>query len=197
MKLIIGIGNPGSEYDRTRHNVGFEVLDRMARRIAPGEVARSRFNGSTIESMDGDEKILLLKPGTYVNRSGESVAEAVRFYKLTPAEDLLVVVDDMALPCGTIRLRTEGGSGGHNGLENILQHLGTEQWTRLRLGIDAPREGQPLERYVLERFGEDQQERIDDAIERAIDATTCWIREGADTTMNQFNPQPEPRHNDV
>ena len=91
MKLIVGIGNPGVEYDRTRHNVGFEVLDRLARRLSPGETARSRFNGSTIEFMDGDEKILFLKPLTYVNRTGEAVAEAIRFYKMAPAEDLLVI----------------------------------------------------------------------------------------------------------
>ena len=188
MKLIVGIGNPGVEYDRTRHNVGFEVLDRLARRLAPGEVARSRFHGSTIEAMDGDEKIMPLKPTTYVNRSGESVAEAMRFYKMTPADDLLVIVDDAALPCGSLRLRTEGGSGGHNGLENISSHLGTDAWSRLRIGIDAPRPGQPLEKHVLERFRPDEQDTIDAACDRATDATACWILEGATRTMNEYNP---------
>jgi PTH1 family peptidyl-tRNA hydrolase len=187
MKLIVGIGNPGQKYDRTRHNAGFEVLDRMARRWAPGTVARSRFKASTIESLDGDEKVLLMKPTTYVNRTGESVAEAVRFFKLTPAEDLLVIVDDVALPCGTIRLREEGGSGGHNGLTNIRQHVGGEQWSRLRLGIDAPHPNQPLEDYVLDRFNSEQQDTMDGTYERAVDAAACWIHEGVTAAMNKYN----------
>ena len=104
MKLIVGIGNPGQEYERTRHNVGFDVLDRLARRLAPGEVARARFKGATVESSLGEEKVLMLKPTTYVNCTGEAIGEAVRFYKLAPSEDLLVIVDDTALPCGTIRI---------------------------------------------------------------------------------------------
>jgi PTH1 family peptidyl-tRNA hydrolase len=188
MKLIVGIGNPGVDYDRTRHNVGFEVIDRLARRLAPGEPARSRFNGSTIEVIGDEEKILLLKPLTYVNRTGESLSEAVRFYKLNPAEELLVVVDDVALPCGSIRLRTEGGSGGHHGLENIASHLGSATWSRLRIGIDAPRPGQPLEKHVLERFRPDEQDTIDAACDRAAEAAACWINEGATRTMNEFNP---------
>ena len=187
MKLIVGIGNPGVEYQQTRHNAGFEVLDRLARRMAPGEVARSRFKGSTIESMQDDEKVILLKPGTYVNRSGESVAEAIQFYKMDPANDLLVVVDDTALPCGTIRLRAEGGDGGHNGLLNINQHLGDEAWCRLRLGIDGPHPNQPLEKYVLERFNPDQQNTMDDSYERAVDAATCWMKDGITSAMNQYN----------
>ncbi len=187
MKLIVGIGNPGVEYQQTRHNAGFEVLDRLARRMAPGEVARSRFRGSTIESMGGEEKVILLKPGTYVNRSGECVAEAIQFYKLNSTEDLLVVVDDTALPCGTIRLRSEGGDGGHNGLLNINQHLGDDAWCRLRLGIDAPHPNQPLEKYVLERFNPDQQNTMDDSYERAVNAATCWIKDGITSAMNQYN----------
>ena len=187
MKLIVGIGNPGVEYQQTRHNAGFEVLDRLARRMAPGEVARGRFRGSTIESMDGEEKVILLKPGTFVNRSGECVAEAIQFYKLNSTEDLLVVVDDTALPCGTIRLRSEGGDGGHNGLLNINQHLGDDAWCRLRLGIDTPHPNQPLEKYVLERFNPDQQNTMDDSYERAVNAATCWIKDGITSAMNQYN----------
>lgn len=187
MKLIVGIGNPGIKYQSTRHNAGFEVLDRIARRMAPGEVARGRFRGSTIESMDGEEKVILLKPGTYVNRSGECVAEAVQFFKLDPSEDLLVVVDDSALPCGAIRLRAEGGDGGHNGLLNINQHLGGELWCRLRLGIDAPHPNQPLEKYVLERFNPDQLDTMDDSYERAVSAAACWVKAGIATAMNEYN----------
>ena len=112
MKLVVGLGNPGPEYDRTRHNVGFEAIDRLARRLAPGELARGRFQGSTIEAFVDDEKVVLLKPLTYVNRSGQAVSEAIRFFKLSAESDLLVLVDDTALPCGRIRVRPEGGSGG-------------------------------------------------------------------------------------
>lgn len=187
MKIIVGIGNPGQKYDRTRHNAGFEVLDRLARRWSPGSVARSRFKASTVEVLDADEKVLLLKPTTYVNRTGECVAEAVRFYKLTPAEDLLIVVDDASLQCGTMRLRAEGGTGGHNGLANIKQHLGGDEWARLRLGIDAPPQSQPLETYVLDRFNADQQDTMDGTYDRAVDATACWLNEGITTAMNTYN----------
>ena len=186
MKLIVGIGNPGQEYERTRHNVGFDVLDRLARRLAPGEVARARFKGATVESSLGEEKVLMLKPTTYVNCTGEAIGEAVRFYKLAPSEDLLVIVDDTALPCGTIRMRPSGGNGGHNGLSNISQHLGNDEWARLRIGIDSP--GQiPLKNYVLGRFAPEQEEALQPALEQAVGATECWLKEGVTTAMNRYN----------
>ena len=186
MKLIVGIGSPGQEYERTRHNVGFDVLDRLARRLAPGEVARARFKGATVESSLGEEKVLMLKPTTYVNCTGEAIGEAVRFYKLAPSEDLLVIVDDTALPCGTIRMRPSGGNGGHNGLSNISQHLGNDNWARLRIGIDSP--GQiPLKNYVLGRFAPEQEEALQPALEQAVGATECWLKEGVTTAMNQYN----------
>ena len=116
MKLVVGLGNPGPEYDGTRHNVGFDVVDRLARRWADpaSSVAKSRFSGLVVEAQIRDEKVLLLKPLTYMNLSGKAVAEAIRFYKLSAADDLLVVVDDTALPCGSIRLKPGGGAGGHN-----------------------------------------------------------------------------------
>jgi PTH1 family peptidyl-tRNA hydrolase len=186
MKLIVGIGNPGSEYDRTRHNIGFEVIDRLARRLAPGEVARSRFKGATLESRLGEDKVVMLKPTTYVNCSGEAVGEAVRFYKLDAQEDLLVIVDDTALPCGVIRMRPKGGNGGHNGLSNITQHLGGDEWARLRVGIDPPGKI-PLKDYVLGRFRPDQEEALSPALEQAVGAAECWLSEGMSTAMNRFN----------
>ncbi len=119
MKLIVGLGNPGPKYDSTRHNVGFDVLDRMARRHAGGAVARSRFHAAVVEASVAGETTLLIKPTTYMNRSGQAVSEAVRFYQLDPATDLLVIVDDTALACGMIRLRNDGGAGGHNGLTDV------------------------------------------------------------------------------
>ncbi|MHC4821908.1 MAG: aminoacyl-tRNA hydrolase [Planctomycetota bacterium] len=191
MKLIVGLGNPGPEYDRTRHNVGFDVLDRLARRLAPGDVARSRFHGAVVEAMcpgpDGDdEKVLLLKPLTFMNRSGLSVSEAVRFYKLDATSDLLVVVDDVALPCGSIRIRAEGGTGGHNGLADLQAKLGSADYARLRIGIDPP--GQiPQKDYVLGRFRPDQQELVEPALEEAAAAAITWIANGTTETMNRFN----------
>ena len=153
MKLVVGLGNPGPEYDGTRHNVGFDVVDRLARRWADpaSSVAKSRFSGLVVEAQIRDEKVLLLKPLTYMNLSGKAVAEAIRFYKLSAADDLLVVVDDTALPCGSIRLKPGGGAGGHNGLSDVSRLLGTDDWSLLRIGIDKP--GQiPLKNYVLGRF---------------------------------------------
>jgi PTH1 family peptidyl-tRNA hydrolase len=191
MRLIVGIGNPGTEYDRTRHNVGFEAIDRLARRIAPGEIARSKFQGAVLESTLTEDKVLLLKPTTFVNRTGQAVSEAVRFYKLTPEEDLLVLVDDTALPCGRIRIRESGGTGGHNGLRDITSHLGTDRWARVRIGIDAP--GQiPLSSYVLGRFRPDQVDDVELGIEQAADAANCWITRGTTAAMNAFNADREP-----
>src|SRR5690606_39451319 len=119
MKLIVGLGNPGPQYDQTRHNVGFLVLGRLAREHAPGTVARSRFSGVCIEARIENESVLLLKPTTFMNRSGQAVAEAIRFYKLQPADDLLVVVADIALSCSVVRLRPAGSACGHNGLADI------------------------------------------------------------------------------
>jgi len=189
MKLIVGLGNPGPEYDHTRHNVGFVVLDRLARRhgtphAAP--VAKAKFHGSLVEATIGDERVLLLKPLTFMNRSGLSVGEAASFYKLDAARDLLVIVDDVALPCGSIRLRADGSAGGHNGLADIEARLGGSRYARLRIGIDQP--GQiPQKEYVLGRFRPDQQQALEPALEEAVAATELWTTRGVDEAMNRFN----------
>ncbi|MHC4220466.1 MAG: aminoacyl-tRNA hydrolase, partial [Planctomycetota bacterium] len=171
---------------QTRHNVGFFVLDRLARRHAPGAVARSKFHGIVVEAEGGNDKTILLKPTTFMNRCGQAVAEAVRFYKLDPVADLLVIVDDTALPCGMIRLRADGGAGGHNGLADIEQKLGTDRYARLRIGIDAPG-GIPQETYVLGRFRPEQRELLEPALEEAVDATECWMAHDIQEAMNRFN----------
>jgi PTH1 family peptidyl-tRNA hydrolase len=189
MKLVVGLGNPGVEYEKSRHNVGFVVLDRLARRHAPAAIARSRFHGLMIDvqpSESADARLLLLKPMTYMNRSGTAIAEALRFYKMDPGSDLLVIVDDVALPCGTIRVRASGSAGGHNGLTDIEQRLGTDQYARLRIGIDSPTDI-PQREYVLGRFRPDQLEAIEPALDRAVDAAICWATEGIKPAMNQFN----------
>lgn len=186
MKLIVGLGNPGPEYDHTRHNVGFVALDRLARRFAPGAIARSKFQGAMIDAAIDDEKVVLLKPLTFMNRSGQSVSEAVNFYKIDPAQDMLVIVDDVALPCGTIRLRADGSAGGHNGLLDIEQKLGSNAYARLRIGIDPP--GQiPQKDYVLGRFRQDQMPLIESAIEDAVQAAVIWCSSGITEAMNRFN----------
>jgi PTH1 family peptidyl-tRNA hydrolase len=186
MRVIAGLGNPGREYEQTRHNVGAAVLDRLARRYAPGAVARCKFHGIVVEAAIGADRALLLKPTTYMNRCGQAVAEAVSFYKLDPAADLLVLVDDTALACGMIRLRCGGGTGGHNGLADIERKLGSDQYARLRIGIDAPGEI-PQEAYVLGRFRPDQIEQLEPALEDAVDATVCWMAHGTEEAMNRFN----------
>jgi PTH1 family peptidyl-tRNA hydrolase len=192
MKLIVGLGNPGLEYDRTRHNVGFEAIDRLARRTVDpaNSIAKSRFSGMSLETelrgADGPEKVLLIKPLTFMNRSGQSVSEAIRFFKLDPTRDLLVIVDDIALPCGAIRLRPDGSAGGHNGLADVEQKLGTNVYARCRIGIDAP--GQvPQKDYVLGRFRPEQQAPVEEAIEQAVQAALCWVTSGITTAMNRFN----------
>lgn len=198
MRLIVGLGNPGREYVGTRHNVGWELIDALAQRLgwigAPGDferAARTKFNGL---ALDGNctlpsgrtEKLLVLKPMTFMNLSGQSVEAAMGFYQLaTP--DVLVVLDDLALPCGRIRLRASGSSGGHNGLKDIERALGTSGYSRLRIGIDPAPPRVPQKDYVLGRFSEAQRAALGPALSRGVDATLLWIEKGITAAMNQFN----------
>ena len=206
MKLVVGLGNPGKDYVGTRHNIGFEVLDAFAARLgwvaSPGELnrlARKNFEALTFDgavqlSAGGTEKVLLAKPMTYMNLSGRSVQAALAFYQLTPA-DLLVVLDDVALPCGKIRLRGGGSSGGHNGLKDIERALGTSQYPRLRVGVDAPPPRVPQRDYVLGRFSPEQRNLVDGAVTRATGAIATWIDRGINPAMNQFNADDDAEKN--
>ncbi len=188
MKLVVGLGNPGPEYDRTRHNVGFDVIDRLARRCVDpsAAVARNKFSGLLLEGDVEGEKMLLLKPLTFMNLSGKAVAEAVKFYKLSPVDDLMVIVDDTALDCGDLRIKPGGGAGGHNGLADVSRLLGTDAWPRLRIGIDKP--GRiPLKSYVLGRFTEEQQAEMESSLEAATKAAVAWAADGLEAAMNRFN----------
>lgn len=188
MKLIVGLGNPGREYDRTRHNAGFMALDVLAQRHARGATAKGRFHGLTIECpISGAGKAWLLKPTTYMNLSGRSVNEAIRFYKLEPETDLLVVTDDVALPTGSIRLRPGGGAGGHNGLRDITKMLGGEQYPRLRIGVGPKPDFINQADFVLGRFTEAEAGLIESAVEQAADACEVFCAEGLDAAMNRFN----------
>jgi PTH1 family peptidyl-tRNA hydrolase len=189
VKLIVGLGNPGLEYERTRHNAGFLAVDRLAERHARGTVPRGRFSAITLEAAIGGEKCLLMKPTTYMNRSGAAVAEAARFFKLAPEADVLVIADDTALPAGTIRVRASGSDGGHNGLADVARLLGTEQYARCRVGVDGPGVVR-LHDYVVGRFGPEQWEKVSPALDAAADAAEVWVEKGVTAAMNRFNVRP-------
>jgi PTH1 family peptidyl-tRNA hydrolase len=199
MKLIVGLGNPGNDYARTRHNAGFMVVDLLGARFAAGSVPKGRFQGLTIDASIAGEKCVLLKPTTYMNLSGNSVAEAVRFYKVEPTQDLLVLVDDLYLPVGAIRLRAGGGSGGHNGLTDIHRALGTDAYPRLRIGVGVGESGGKPPHihqadFVLSRFSPDEVRALDASLARAADATEVFVSRGLPAAMNAFNaPDPKPR----
>jgi peptidyl-tRNA hydrolase, PTH1 family len=186
IRLIVGLGNPGDEYHGTRHNVGFEVLDRLAAEWRLGWQHSKKSHALWAKG----EKAILVKPTSYMNRSGEPLQAVANFYKIAPAE-ILVVLDEMALPLGRLRLRPDGGTAGHNGLESIIVQFGTEEIPRLRIGIGAaPREGGAD--YVLGRFFEEERPLAENAIARAAEAVKCAIDNGLLSAMNQFNKNPEP-----
>lgn len=193
MKLIVGLGNPGSEYENTRHNAGFMVLDELARRHAGGGVARGRFHAATLECMIGNEKVMLAKPTTFMNKSGLTVGEALRFYKLEPVSDLLIIVDDVNLPLGGIRLRARGGDGGHNGLADVARAAGGDAYARLRVGVDSKPQGASQVGYVLGRFTQEQAEALKPALASAADAAECWVKDGIVEAMNRFNTPEEKK----
>jgi peptidyl-tRNA hydrolase, PTH1 family len=198
MKLIVGLGNPGRQYVGTRHNIGFEAVEALARRLGlvekPEEFdsqARSRFDSLALGGMatlpsGQSQKVLLLKPMTYMNLSGRAVSAARSFYQIdTP--DIMVVLDEMALPAGRIRLRPGGSDGGHNGLRDIQRMLGTSRYPRLRLGIDPPPPFIPGRDYVLGKYTPEQRSAVDQAIGRAASALIVWMDNGIEAAMNQFN----------
>lgn len=184
MKVVVGLGNPGSQYAGTRHNVGFVAVEMLAQ--APGTGRwQQRFEAEVAEGQEGLEKVLFVKPQTYMNRSGRSVRQVLDFYKV-PLTDLLVIADDINLPLGQLRVRAEGSAGGHNGLKDLSQHLGTTAYSRLRIGVGGP-SGQDLADYVLARFRPSEQPAIDDALIRAVQAAALWMRRGIEACMNQYN----------
>jgi PTH1 family peptidyl-tRNA hydrolase len=186
MKLIVGLGNPGTRYEGSRHNIGFTVVDLLAARWSVS-LAREKFRGRFGEGEFAGQKVVLLQPITYMNLSGEALMAAGRFYKLD-LRDLLVISDDMDLPLGRIRLRPDGGSGGHKGLSDIERRLGTQAYPRLRCGIGRGQaEDMDAVDWVLSRFSEQEQEAAAQTRQRAADAVECWIREGIDVAMNRFN----------
>ena len=185
IRLVAGLGNPGAEYAGTRHNIGFAVADRLAAELGLGWEHSTKWGALWAKA----ESILLAKPATYMNRSGEPLAAIAQFYKI-PNEQILVVLDDLALPLGRLRIRLGGSSGGHNGLESIFLHFASEEIARLRIGIGAaPREG--AVDYVLGRFFEEERAEVEKTVERAAEAVKCAIDKGVLSAMNTFNKFPE------
>jgi PTH1 family peptidyl-tRNA hydrolase len=185
MKLIVGLGNPGRRYEKTRHNVGFEVLDAVAARSAAGSF-KEKFSGRIADVTIAGEKTLLLWPHTLMNVSGQSVGAAVEFYQV-PLGDLLVVSDDFNLPLGKLRFRASGSAGGQNGLKDIIKRLGTQDVPRLRLGIGQVPEAWDAADFVLSKFNRSDRKVIEATIERAAEAVECWVAEGISAGMNKFN----------
>jgi peptidyl-tRNA hydrolase, PTH1 family len=192
MKLIVGLGNPGSEYERTRHNAGFLVIDRLVKKHGGGAIPRARFSSVCVEATIGPEKCLLLKPTTFMNASGRAVAEPVNFFKLDLERDVLVLVDDVYLPCGTIRIRGAGSAGGHNGLIDIERALGTDRYPRLRIGVDPKPAVMALHDYVLGRFTPEQQAALEPALERSAEACAVFASQGLTKAMNIYNAGEKP-----
>ncbi len=185
MHLVVGLGNPGRRYQGTRHNVGFLVVDRLAGKLG-AEVSRRGFEGAYTEARDGEHRLVLLEPHTYMNLSGQSVRAATDWFKLTP-DAVMAVCDDIHLEPGKLRIRRKGSSGGQKGLESIGQHLGTEEFSRLRVGVGAPELSVDWARWVLEPFAEAERAGIDEAVDRAAEAVLAWVRDGIEACMNRFN----------
>ncbi|MCS6842910.1 MAG: aminoacyl-tRNA hydrolase [Caldilineales bacterium] len=212
MKLIVGLGNPGKQYERNRHNVGFQCVDLLAQRhglrfdiakgkakvalgavqlptpqpLAPAPSALGAEPSSAAPALPQVQRVLLAKPQTFMNLAGQSVAALVRFYKVAPA-DLLVIFDDLDLPLGKLRLRAAGGSGGHNGMKSIIQALGTDQFPRLRIGIGRPPGQMDPADYVLQDFSPAEEEVMAPVRERAAEACEHWLAYGIEAAMNAFN----------
>jgi peptidyl-tRNA hydrolase, PTH1 family len=184
MKVIVGLGNPGPQYAETRHNIGFLLVDGLAEAL--GLQFRAKFQGLWTEGLLQGERLLILKPQTFMNLSGRSVKELAYFYKVA-AEDILIVHDDMDLPFGKLRLRNQGSAGGHNGIRSILAELGTETFWRLKLGVGRPPKEWDPARFVLSSFGESELPVVEDLLERAEKVVNLWIKGDTGRAMNLYH----------
>jgi peptidyl-tRNA hydrolase, PTH1 family len=193
LKLIVGLGNPGREYEDTRHNVGFNVVEQIARRHRVDLKRSAKWKARTARIATVGEGLLLAAPTTFMNLSGWAVREIATFHKLAPS-DVLIVVDDADLPLGRLRIRQSGSAGGHNGLKSVIRELGTSEFPRLRIGVG--RQPGELRNHVLGRFEEDERTEIDAALRRAADAGELFGTENIVTVMNRFNPAPSSKDQD-
>lgn len=192
MYIIAGLGNPGSKYENTRHNMGFKVIDAMASEFGI-DVNRAKFKGLIGEGRIGSEKVILLKPQTYMNLSGQSVREIMNFYKI-PEENLIVIYDDFDLPIGSIRVRKSGGPGTHNGMKSVVQELGSRKFPRVRVGIGSS-DGSTIQ-FVIGKVGKDEQQILNEAAEAAASAAADIIRIGIENAMNIHNTRKSEKKDD-
>jgi PTH1 family peptidyl-tRNA hydrolase len=186
MHLIVGLGNPGAEYARTRHNAGFMLVERLAEQWKSDWAGERKFAARVAKTEQYGKKILLCEPQTFMNLSGETVGALVKFYQL-PLANVVVAVDDADLPFGEIRLRPGGGSGGHHGLESVTHHLGSSEYARLRIGIGRKNESRAITGHVLGRFDSGEQELLEKILSRAADQLQCWLTDGLQKAMSQYN----------
>ena len=184
MKAIIGLGNPGMKYAGTRHNIGFDAVTAIADKYNLS-INNKKFKGVYADGHIAGEKVLLVQPQTFMNLSGECVREVADFYKLNP-DEIIIICDDINLDVGRLRIRKKGSAGGHNGLKNIIAHLGTEEFPRIRVGVGEKTEGWDLADYVLARFDKDSEPVIREALANVVGAVETWISEGIDAAMNRF-----------
>lgn len=192
MYIIAGLGNPGSKYENTRHNMGFKAIDAMASEFGI-DVNRAKFKGLIGEGRIGSEKVILLKPQTYMNLSGQSVREIMTFYKI-PEENLIVIYDDFDLPIGSIRVRKSGGPGTHNGMKSVVQELGSRKFPRVRVGIGSS-DGSTIQ-FVIGKVGKDEQQILNEAAEAAASAAADIIRIGIENAMNIHNTRKSEKKDD-
>ena len=188
MKLVVGLGNPGQKYNGTRHNVGFELISQLGLKYGVGR-PKSKFNAELVETTISNEKTILASPLTFMNLSGQTVQEAVSFYKLQ-LDDLLIVCDDINLDVGRLRFRPSGSAGGQNGLNDIIRRLGSKEFGRLRIGVGKPPPEWNVSNFVLGRFDEEDRQTMNQSIQRSINAVEHWIENGVQSAMNQFNADP-------
>ena len=185
MKIIVGLGNPGKQYEKTRHNVGFEVIDELAKKWSIS-LDQAKHKGIYGVGTVRGEKVLLLKPLTYMNLSGESISAVMHFFKVEVA-DVIIIYDDLDLPPGKIRLRQKGSAGGHNGIKSTIAHLGTQEFNRIRIGIGRPIGRMPVPDYVLGRFSKEDWEQVGATIEKSAAACETWLEKPFVQVMNEYN----------
>ncbi len=186
MKVVVGLGNPGKRYSNTPHNVGWQAVDELANRLDCGWRSSVRFSAHTSRAKVAEQDVLLVKPRTYMNNSGIAAGAVLRYYRVEPA-DMVVLVDDADLEIGRLRVRARGTSGGHRGLDSIVREIGTKDFARVRIGVGQGRGGRDLVDHVLSPFGTELSKRMATAVHDAADAVICLVESGVDQTMNQFN----------
>ena len=186
MYIIVGLGNPDRKYQGTRHNIGFDVVDAFAKRFSI-DVINKKFNALVGTGVAEGHKVVLVKPQTYMNLSGESVRRVLDFYKVDETQKLIVISDDISLDVGRLRIRKKGSAGGHNGLKNIILHLGHDNFHRIKVGVGEKPTGYDLADYVLGHFSKEEQKVMEETAKRAVEALLVMMNEGADAAMNQFN----------